>query len=131
MQTTTNNPTIADKRIPAGKVAFGLALLFIGIISFTDAIDVWEPGEIWRLWPLLPIVVGVATEADALRARRDDSGYLILGFGVWMLAANQQFMDLNYVSAMPLGIAVAGLGLVVHALVDLPATKKESDDDQH
>lgn len=130
MQTTTNT-TIPEKRIAAGKLVIGAGLLFIGLVSFTDAIDLWEVGDIVRLWPLIPIVAGVASEADALRARRDDSGYLLIGFGVWMLAGTQQPLGLTYITAMPLGIAIAGLGLVVHALVDLPAVKKEEDHDQH
>jgi hypothetical protein len=128
MQTTTT--TIPGKRIAAGKLVIGAGLLFIGLVSFTDAIDLWEVGDIVRLWPLIPIVAGLASEADALRARRDDSGYLLVGFGVWMLAGTQRFMDLNYATAMPLGIAIAGLGLVIHALVDRPTAKKENDHDQ-
>lgn len=111
-------------RISAGKLAGGIVLLVIGIVGFTDAIDLWDAWEVWRLWPLALIFVGVASEADALRQRRSGRGFILIAVGVWMLASTQHFFGLRMGSAMPLGIAIAGLGLVLHALVDLPQTKE-------
>jgi hypothetical protein len=109
-----------------GRLAAGIALLLLGVVGFTDAIDLWEPREVLRYWPLALILVGAASEADALRQRRSGGGFVLIAVGVWMLAATQHLFGLRFGSAMPLGIVIVGLGLVLHAIVDVPR-KKEND----
>ncbi len=116
--------TLTTNRIPAGKLAWGLTLLVLGVVAFLDAIDLWNVGNLWRLWPLALIALGLAGEFDALRLRKSDGSFIIIAIGVWQLAASQHFLGLRYGSAMPLGIAIAGLGLILHALVDAPAAKE-------
>jgi uncharacterized membrane protein HdeD (DUF308 family) len=122
--------TITTKGIPLGKFAWGLVLLVAGLVAFTDAIDLWNPREIWRFWPLALIAVGIAGEVDALRQRKSNGSFIILAVGVWQLAATQRFLGLHYGSAMPLGIAVVGLGLILHALIDVPRTKENDRDER-
>jgi cell wall-active antibiotic response 4TMS protein YvqF len=122
--------TITPNRFPVSKLAWGLLLLVVGAVSFTDGIDLWNPREIWRFWPLALIAVGIAGEVDALRLRKSDGSYIILAIGVWQLAATQRFLGLHYGSAMPLGIAVVGLGLILHALIDIPAPKENDRDER-
>jgi hypothetical protein len=126
MQSTT----ISEHRVSAGKLAFGLALVAVGALSFVDAIDLWEPDRLWRLWPLILIALGVASEIDALRARKSDGGSFLIGIGVWMLAGTQHFFGLTVRTAFPLAVAVVGIGVIVHALVDLPE-KKEKDHERN
>lgn len=122
MQTNTIRTT--NDRIPVGQLAWGVVLLVIGVLAFTDAMDVWDVGEIWRLWPLALIAIGFAGEFDALRLRKSDGSFILIAIGVWQLAATQRFLGLRYGSAMPLGIAIVGLGLILHALIDVPRTKE-------
>ena len=117
--------TTTDSRIPLGKLALGIALVLVGILSFTDYMDLVDPREIWRYWPVLLIFIGVSSEVDALRQRKEGGGYIMAAIGVWMLVANHRFFGLNHRTAFPLGIAVVGLGVILHALVDAPVTKKE------
>ena len=119
-------PTTQEKRIPVGRLTVGIVLLVLGIVGFTDAIDLWEPRELLRFWPVALIVIGVASEADAIRERRSGGGFILIAVGVWMLAATQHLFGLRFGSAMPLGVVIAGLGLVLHAIVDVPR-KKEND----
>jgi uncharacterized membrane protein HdeD (DUF308 family) len=107
------------------KLAWGIVLLIVGILGFTDAIDLYDVGHLWRYWPVILIVLGVVSEAEALRERRSSGGYMLIAVGVWFLAGAHHFLGLNHRSALPLGIAVAGLGLIVHAIVDAPVVKKE------
>jgi hypothetical protein len=87
--------------------------------------------DVVRFWPALLIFIGVSSEVDALRQRQSGGGYIVAAIGVWMLAANQHLFGLSHRSAMPLGIAVVGLGLILHALVDAPVSaKKENHDDR-
>jgi Domain of unknown function (DUF5668) len=121
--------TTTDGRFPVSKLIFGLILIAVGVLAFVDAIDLWHPRMLWRLWPLGVIVLGLASEAEALMARRDSSGSLLIGFGVWMLAGMHELFGLSYRTAFPLGIAVVGLFMVLHALIDRPEVKKENNNE--
>ena len=119
-----------DNKIPLGKLAFGIVLLLVGILGFTDYLDVLDVRDIVRFWPALLIFIGVSSEIDALRQRQSGGGYIVAAIGVWLLFATQHFFGLTHRTAMPLGIAVAGLGVILHALVDLPApANKENGND--
>lgn len=112
------------------KLIIGVALVAVGIASFLGAIDVLDFTNIWRLWPLAFIVIGLASEAEALRKRRSDGGWILIAFGVWMLAATRGILGLTYGSALPLAVVVAGVFLVLHAVFDLPvAEEKENEND--
>ena len=119
-----------NKPIPFGQIAFGLALLAVGILSFTDWTDLMDIRDLWRWWPAVLIFIGVSTEIDSLRARKSDGGYIIAAIGVWLLAANLHWFGLRTRSAMPLGIAVIGLGIILHALVDAPVVAKKENGDE-
>ena len=120
--------TIPEHRISAGKLAFGLVLVAVGVLSFFDALDLWDPGRLWRLWPLILIALGLASEADALRARKNEGGAFLLGVGVWFLAGTQHWFGLTVRTAFPLFIVVVGASLILHALVDLPESKEKKND---
>jgi Domain of unknown function (DUF5668) len=124
MHTDTNTqPT----RIPAGKLLTGIALLAVGILAFTDAIDFdyWYPRDIWRLWPVFLIVIGVGTEIDTLRNRSGDGGFVLIAIGVWMLAGSLELFGLSYRSGFPLAVAVFGLGLITHAVLGIEKAKEK------
>jgi Domain of unknown function (DUF5668) len=117
--------TKTDGRFPVHKLILGLVLLIVGSLAFIDAVDLWNPRNVWRWWPLVVIVVGLSSEIDALIARRDDSGSLLVGFGVWMLAGMQHIFGLGFRTGLPLGIAVVGLFMALHALVDRPNPQQQ------
>lgn len=119
-----------NNKIPLGKLAFGIVLLLVGTLAFTDYLDMLDVRDIVRFWPALLIFIGVSSEIDALRERKSGGGYIIAAIGVWLLFATQHFFGLTHRTAMPLGIAVVGLGVILHALVDAPvAGKKENGND--
>ena len=125
--TTTNTTTNTDARIPFGKLALGIVLLLVGVLSFTDYMDLVDLREIWRFWPVFLIFIGVSSEIDSLRQRKDGGGHLLAAIGVWMLVANHRFWGLNHRTAFPLAIAVVGLGVILHALVDAPVSAKKEN----
>lgn len=112
-------------RLSTGKLVFGIVLFAVGVLAFLDSLDLWEAREIWRWWPVLLIVLGVAREIDVWRTRRGDNGVILIAVGVWMLAATQHFLGLDYASAFPIGISVAGLGIIVHALIGVNGKKEK------
>jgi hypothetical protein len=56
--------------VPLGKLVFGIVLLAVGILSFTDYLDITDLHRIWRFWPVLLIVGGLSSEIDSLRQRK-------------------------------------------------------------
>ena len=112
----------------ASKLVFGLLLIFIGIAGFLDAIDVWEIGNLWSWWPLGLIAIGLANEITALSKRRSDGGSVMIAIGVWLLIGTHHFFGLNPRTAFPVGIAVFGLGMLLHAVVDRPQQRKEEQE---
>lgn len=121
------NTTVTDDRIPMGKLAVGIVLLLVGVLSFTDYMEMVDLREIWRFWPVLLIFIGVSSEIDSLRQRKRGGGHIMIAVGVWMLVANHHFFGLTHRTAFPLGIAVVGLGIILHALVDAPVASKQGE----
>lgn len=112
----------------AGKFTTGLVLLAIGVLGFCDTLDIYDTRNLWRYWPLILIAIGLSNEIDALRARKSDGSFILLGVGVWMLFGTQHLFGLSVGNAMPVGIIVVGAGVLLHALVDRPVavTKEEN-----
>ena len=119
---TTNMPD--EQRLPLGKLAVGIGLLAFGVLGFTDAVDLWEPGELWRFWPLILIFIGVANECDTLVRRRGSGGFVLIAIGTWMLIGNNEYFGLDHGSAIPIAIAIVGLGLITHALFGVQKATK-------
>lgn len=129
METTSET----TNRIPTGQLFVGMALVAVGVLSFLNAIDVlnFRVSQLVRLWPLVLIFIGLSSEISALRQRKSDGGFILIAVGVWMLAGTLHLFGLSMFEAMPLGVAVAGLGLVVHAIADRPVIHKKENDNDH
>ena len=112
------------ERISAAKLTAGMVLVAIGVAGVMNA------RELWRYWPLLLIFIGLGQEADALRTRRGDGGFFLIAIGVWMLAGSLELFGLDYRSAFPLAVVMAGLGLIIHSLLGISGKKEEPREQQ-
>ena len=110
-----------------GKLIFGLFLIAIGIGGFLNAIDVWELANIWSWWPVALIAIGLSQEISSLAQRRGDGGTALLAVGIWLLIGSHHFFGLGYRTAFPIGIAVFGLSMLLHAIVDRPRPAREQE----
>jgi Domain of unknown function (DUF5668) len=122
-------PMEEPNKISTQKLVFGLVLVAVGVLAFVDAVDLWNPRVLWKLWPAILILIGVSSEVDALRERRSGGGSLLVGVGVWMLFAVNDILGFTYRSGLPLAILVVGLFVTLHALVDKPEPKKEKNNE--
>jgi len=113
------------RRIPIGKLVVGVVLLGAGLAAFLDTADIWDSSSLWSYWPLLLLALGAAGEIDAIRQRRRDGSYIVLAIGVWMCADTFGFFGLSRGETFPLAVVVAGLCLILHALIDAPPQNKE------
>lgn len=108
---------------PIQKLVVGLILVTIGSIAMVDAIDL-----LVRFWPLILVLLGLSSELEAFRQQRSDGGSILIGLGVWLLAAKFGFYGLTYATAFPLAITVVGLFVTTHAFVDRPAPREKEED---
>lgn len=121
MEQNTQPPGVA-----VGKLIFGLCLVVIGTAAFLGAIEAWNARHFWKFWPLLFIVIGLGNEAEALRRRKSDGSFVLIAIGCWLLAGTFHLFGMTIGDAIPVGLVVAGLGVVLHAIVDRPTvTEKE------
>lgn len=101
------------------KLAVGVVLMVVGVLLFLDAIDIWNFGRAMRHgWPLILIFLGLVGEIAAFRQRKSAAGHILLAIGIWMFIGVNGYFGLSVGEAMPIGVVVAGLGIVVHALID-------------
>lgn len=112
----------------ANKLIFGLCLIAVGTLAFLGAIDVIHPRHIGRYWPLILIAIGVGGELEAIQKRKANGSYILLAVGCWMLAGTFHLFGLSIHGAMPIGVVVAGVFLILHALIDRPAIKTQEND---
>lgn len=117
-------------RLPVHKLVLGIVLMTFGLLALADSTDLWEPRQLWRLWPVALILVGLASEVEAFVARRGSGGSILIALGVWFLAGRNELFGLSHRTAFPIAIAVVGLFMTLHALIDRPqppAQKKETN----
>jgi EamA domain-containing membrane protein RarD len=116
-------------RILGDKLVIGIALIAVGIAGFLGALDIFHIRDIWRLWPLVLIVIGLANEAEAIRNRRSDGGWVLLAVGTWFLVGNFHLFGLSHGRAMPIAVVVAGASMALHAVIDRPAAAARTTSD--
>ena len=116
-----------NHKIPVGKLVIGLVLLVVGVATFLETADLWDSGSLWSYWPLILVAIGVANETDAIRRRKSDGSFIMLGIGVWLFAGSFGLFGLSYYEAMPLAIVVAGLGVLLHAVIDIPGAQEKEN----
>lgn len=111
------------------KLVFGLLLVGFGIVAFLGTVDLWNSWMPFGLLPLALVALGLASEADAFRARRSSGGAILVAIGVWLLIGNHDLFGLSHRTAFPVAVAVVGLFMTLHALVDRPAAVQTKENE--
>lgn len=112
-------------QVPIDKLVIGLVLVAVGLTGFLQAIDLIHIRAVWRLWPVILIVIGIGSEAEAIRNRKSSGGWVLLAIGTWFLVGNFHLFGLSHGQAMPVAVVVAGAVIAMHALIDRPEAPKE------
>lgn len=102
----------------SGFVFVGVLAALIGLFFFGFSLGFWEWGEMRYLWPVFPLIAGVAFIALFLAERARDAGTLGVGCAAFIVGAAGLAVTYGYVGAdiwrlWPLLLILAGLvGLV-------------------
>ncbi|HEX7831725.1 MAG TPA: DUF5668 domain-containing protein [Thermoanaerobaculia bacterium] len=117
-----------QQKIPIDKLVIGLVLIVVGVAGFLGTIDVLHFRDIWRLWPVLLIAIGLGNEVESIRNRRNNNGWILIAIGTWFLIGNFDIFGLSHGRAFPVVIVIAGASMALHALIDRPAVAAKEND---
>ena len=96
------------------RLIFGLAVMAWGLMLTLDNFGFIEAHQYWKLWPLIPIAVGLARLVESVHTGSRMSGGFLVLVGLAFLLHNLDIVRLKQV--WPLILFVAGAGIVWKAL---------------
>ncbi len=88
------------------RLAFGLAVMAIGLLLALDNFGLLDTRRFVRFWPVILIVAGLAKLSHCLRAHTRPAGYLLVVLGVVLLLVNLHVIG----SRLALGAFLLALG---------------------
>jgi predicted membrane protein len=100
----------------------GLVLVTIGTVMLLDHLGYIQADRLWRLWPLILIVVGAV---KLFRERHHGLGAVLMVIGGLFLSNNLGFTRLNWNDIWPLVLIGAGVALIWSRL-EMPSLPKAS-----
>ena len=108
----------------SGMVFVGTAATLVGVFFFGFTLGVWEWGDMAKLWPVFPLIGGVAFAALFLAERARNVGTLGVGcaamlVGVVGLAVTYGFAGAGIVKFWPLLLVLIGLISLVGVLLQM------------
>lgn len=104
----------------ASRLFAGLVIVALGAVALLDNFGVLRIGNVWRLWPLILVAVGIS---KVLRPRGSPGrfGGSLLGIvGLWLLAENLGVWPYSLGDLWPLFVVAIGVFLVWGAMGNRP-----------
>ncbi len=108
----SRHPT--GRRRDLGGLIPGLILIAVGLAFLLERFDVISIGYIWRLWPLVLIIIGFT---HLLRPEGGRRSIFLLLLGVWLQINVLELWGLDFGDSWPLLIMFIGASFVFDALV--------------
>jgi predicted membrane protein len=102
-------PGRRDGQLHRGGVLPGLILVFIGTVILLDHMGYIPADRLWRLWPLILIVVGAV---KFFKERNHALGAVLMVIGGLFLSSNFGLIRLNWNDMWPLVLIGAGVALI-------------------
>jgi hypothetical protein len=94
------------------RILWGALLMALGGAFLLDRTGVVDLPSVWRLWPMVLLVIGVIH----LFERRPGSGIMLVLMGLSFFAAEFRWAGLSYHSFWPLLVVAVGVGTVIKAI---------------
>jgi predicted membrane protein len=99
----------------------GALLILVGTLVFLDHINVIQGQRIWKYWPVLLIVVGIA---KFVNEGKRVGGVLLVLMGGFLMAEQLGYATLTWGAIWPLLIIAAGIAMI-WGRFDLPKIPRE------
>ncbi|HVP45232.1 MAG TPA: DUF5668 domain-containing protein [Bryobacteraceae bacterium] len=103
-------------RPPGAGVVIGLVIIAVGVLLFLDNLGVYHIYNIWRLWPVALIAVGVSKMFECQGAGGRVWAGLVIGAGVILLLDNLGIWHVSWGLIWPLAVVGVGLSMLFHAM---------------
>lgn len=110
-----------------GQVTGGVVMVTLGVLFLSGELGIANIHIMWRYWPIVLIVIGLAHLALGRGDDRYGSGFTNLLLGLVFLAINFHWMDLGWGTGWPLVLVAVGAGMMLKALFT-PRRPKRRDD---
>lgn len=111
-----------DRRRVRGPIFPAVFLIVLGVIFFLTENHILHGYDIWKLWPLVLIIGGVAKTYN--RPSRVE-GWLLVAVGLVFLASTFGFLNISPFALWPMALIAAGVLLLWRALVQHDSASAE------
>lgn len=92
----------------------GLIMIAVGVVFLFERFDMISTRQIWRLWPMLIIAIGLL---KLLRPEGGRRSIFLLLLGIWLQISTLELFGLGFDDSWPLIIIFVGASFVFDALV--------------
>ncbi|HYP41097.1 MAG TPA: hypothetical protein VEX13_12130 [Chloroflexia bacterium] len=114
--------TTGDPKRRSGLVFAGTIPFLVGVFFFTITLGLFSWGDMATLWPMFPLIVGVAFFAGYLASGQEEKNFLVpaialTGLGVVLLAVLQIGGSYSAIAKLwPIFLIIAGVLMLVPGL---------------
>lgn len=104
-------------RTPLGQLVLGGILLLAGTTMLLDNLQVIDLGSVWRHWPALIVIVGIAKMIQASHPKEWISAFWLVFIGTWLYVSIFRLFGLGFDESWPLLIVALGASMVLRATI--------------
>jgi hypothetical protein len=112
-------------------MVWGLFLIMLGVVFTLAKLDVIDLHHWGTWWPTLMMAFGMAQIIAPGRPRQISSGLSFVLMGLWFLACIQHWYGLSFRTGWPLLVVVAGLEIVLRALLERHGPEWKGEEERH
>jgi hypothetical protein len=117
-----------ERKHPGDRLVLGLLLILIGAAMLLENQGIVDIGSIWRYWPLIFVVLGVAKLINSNSRNDQSSGIWLLLFGLWLQISILGTWGLGFSETWPALFIIFGVSMLWK---NLPALQTSSYVKEH
>lgn len=110
----------------APRLVLGLGIIIVGCLFLLGNLDILDPHEYLRLWPVLLIVAGIAHLVQAEKGSKRIWGIVLIFIGSAMLLDRLYFFHFNLWSYWPLILVFVGIMMIIKSTMFRKETSSSS-----
>ena len=103
---------MSDRKYQGDRLVLGLLLVLVGTAMLLDNQVIIDIGSIWRYWPLILVVLGVAKLIESDSRSGQSSGIWLLLLGLWLQVSILGTWGLSFGETWPALLIVFGVSML-------------------
>ena len=101
-----------------GQLIAGIIVAGIGVLLLFQHVVGFYVRDVWHLWPLILVCIGIVRFAAQGDSERRRSGLVLTIVGLWLLVNTLELFDLDWGTSWPLLLIGLGLGKLLYPEAD-------------